>query len=138
MNLNTHTICKSKRNQNAYHTNSKAVDDSNLQQTAEPTMDAGLPTPFFFRQRTGAFDWDKLDRLSISKVIGDVDLDTLQSLLDSLTFTQLNPSISAPRSSTGDSLAIKGMMVQQLIVEYLLNVQESINQSETTLKQELR
>ncbi|GMI16140.1 hypothetical protein TrLO_g13746 [Triparma laevis f. longispina] len=101
-------------------------------------MDAALTTPFFFRQRTGSFDWDKLDRISVDKIIGDIDLDTLQSLLDQVTFCKLNPSISAPRSSNGDSLAIKGMMIQQLIVEYLLNVQESINTSESSLKEELR
>eukprot|EP00519_Triparma_laevis_P003355 CAMPEP_0182506790 /NCGR_PEP_ID=MMETSP1321-20130603/21932_1 /TAXON_ID=91990 /ORGANISM="Bolidomonas sp., Strain RCC1657" /LENGTH=2200 /DNA_ID=CAMNT_0024712587 /DNA_START=158 /DNA_END=6756 /DNA_ORIENTATION=- len=101
-------------------------------------MDAALTTPFFFRQRTGAFDWDKLDRVSVDKIIGDIDLDTLQSILDQVTFCKLNPSISAPRSSNGDSLAIKGMMIQQLIVEYLLNVQESINTSESSLKEELR
>lgn len=74
----------------------------------------------------------------MDKIIGDIDLDTLQSLLDQVTFCKLNPSISAPRSSNGDSLAIKGMMIQQLIVEYLLNVQESINTSESSLKEELR
>ena len=82
--------------------------------------------------------WSRLESLDVDRVIRDIDLDCLQSLLDNLTFCKLNAQESPPRSSTGESLAVRGMMVQQLITEYLLNVQESMNKSEGSLKQELR
>jgi len=100
-------------------------------------MDAALSTPFFFRQRYGQVNWTKLSLIDVDSIIGNCDLDSLQSLLDELTFSKLNSKDQIPQIN-GESLAIKGWQIQQLIVEYLLNVQESINSNENALKGELR
>jgi len=100
-------------------------------------MDASKPTPFFFRQRYGQVNWQKLSLTDVDSIIGNCDLDSLQSLLDELTFSKITAR-SIPNSQNGESLAVKGWQIQQLIVEYLLNVQESINTSSSCLKSELR
>ena len=110
-------------------------------------MEPTKPPPFFFRQRAGHVNWSKLQSLNIDKIITDVDLDTLQSLLDDLTFSNIRSSevpfttfVSNSYNGGGESesLAVKGMQFQQLIVEYLLNVQESLNATSEHILGELR
>ena len=96
-----------------------------------------MNSPFFFRQRYGQVNWTKLSLIDVDSIIGNCDLDSLQSLLDELTFSKLSTKDQVP-SINGESLAIKGWQLQQLIIEYLLNVQESINSSENSIKGELR
>jgi len=77
-------------------------------------------TEFFFRRRNGKLDWRSINTLDLERVVATVDVDTLQEHVESLTFADINEDDLYGQS---DSSIIQLFRLSQLIIEYLLNVQ---------------
>lgn len=78
---------------------------------------------FYFQQRRGRIDLRSIARIDIDRVIEDVDIDTLQSHLESIAFADLNADDLAHYA---DEHFIKLFRLSQLTIEYLLNVQNAL------------
>ena len=98
----------------------------------EVTMPADKPLPetailadntFYFQQRRGRLDLKRISRINVERVIEDVDIDTLQSVLESIAFADLNVDDLAHYA---DDHFVKLFRLSQLIIEYLLNVQNAL------------
>ena len=90
---------------------------------------------FFFRHRVGNINWPLVESTSLANTINSMDLDALQSLLDSLAFSEA--SYDGRRGRDGDDLFVKAYKILQLIVEYLLHVQAEVNREGGDLRREL-
>ena len=78
---------------------------------------------FYFQQRRGRLDLRSISRIDIERVIEDVDIDTLQSHLEAVAFADLDADDLAHYA---DEHFIKLFRLSQLIIEYLLNVQNAL------------
>ena len=65
----------------------------------------------------------RISRINVERVIEDVDIDTLQSVLESIAFADLNVDDLAHYA---DDHFVKLFRLSQLIIEYLLNVQNAL------------
>ena len=78
---------------------------------------------FYFQQRRGRLDLRAIARIDIERVIADVDIDTLQSNLESIAFSDLDAD---DLSHYSDEHFVTLFRLAQLIIEYLLNVQNAL------------
>jgi hypothetical protein len=78
---------------------------------------------FYFQQRRGRLDLRSIARIDIDRVIEDVDIDTLQSHLESIAFADL---CADDLAHYADEHFIKLFRLSQLTIEYLLNVQNAL------------
>lgn len=85
---------------------------------------------FYFQQRRGALDIRSLARLDLEKLVNEVDVDTLQSLLENVTFCNLREN---DLKYLTDPLFLKLFHICQLIIEYLLFAQERLLKNVTKL-----
>eukprot|EP00966_Prymnesium_polylepis_P222961 5157443-Prymnesium_polylepis.2 len=90
------------------------------------------PPPFHFRPRRGKLDWRQLMRLDLDRIESDVDIDALEPHLDNLAFAHVTKE-DLHWFSEGDFLQLQRM--QQMVVEYLLYVQEHLHSRNVTLEQ---
>jgi hypothetical protein len=78
---------------------------------------------FYFQQRRGRLDLRSIARVDVERVIEDVDIDTLQSFLEPIAFSDLDVDDMSRHS---DEHFVTLFRLSQLIIEYLLNVQNSL------------
>ncbi|CAM6094918.1 unnamed protein product [Calypogeia fissa] len=87
-------------------------------------------TPFVFQRRLSRIDWRKLHTIDVDRVIRQVDLDALESVLDTITFADIQ---GEDTRNFSESNFIKVFRLAQLMVEYLLHVQELLASHKDTL-----
>ena len=75
---------------------------------------------FFFRRRHGALNWRKLLSVDLERVVRSVDVDALQDNVEHVTFADVTETDLAMLT---DANFLQLFRLTQLIIEYLLNVQ---------------
>jgi hypothetical protein len=117
-------------------------NSSNNQHNAADTVGPSAPTSyaesllfhksFYFQQRRGTLDLRSISRVDIERIIREVDIDTLQSFLENITFSDLN---SEELSLYSDECFLRLFQISQLTLEYLLNVQDTLASNLDSLAQ---
>ena len=79
-----------------------------------------MPPKFSFQERSGHINWRLLMNTDIERIVRDVDLKQLESLLQNITFAQLDRD---DLERLGDQHFIKLFKLSQLSIEYLLYTQ---------------
>ncbi|CDW86485.1 zinc finger protein dzip1l [Stylonychia lemnae] len=79
-----------------------------------------LPPKFSFQERTGRINWRALMNTDLDKISKEVDLKTLEALLQNITFAQLDRD---DLERLGDMHFIKLFRLSQYSIEYLLYTQ---------------
>ena len=87
---------------------------------------------FYFQQRRGSLNLRSISRVDVDKVIRDVDIDTLQSFLENITFSDLGEEELRLYS---DDAFLRLFQLTQLTIEYLLNVQDTLASNLDSLAQ---
>ena len=87
------------------------------------TKDATNQQPFYFQQRRGRIDIRSVSQIDIDRIVRDVDIDLLQTHLENLTFCELKES---DLRYLTDPQIIKLFQTSQMMIEYLLYVQEQL------------
>jgi hypothetical protein len=77
---------------------------------------------FAFRQRAGHLNWKLISSVDIFRIVDDLRIDELQSVLDPVAFCEF--SVSDVKRNTVDATT-KLVHLMQLMIEYLLYCQES-------------
>ncbi|CAH8670145.1 unnamed protein product [Schistosoma curassoni] len=73
--------------------------------------------PILFRKRTEKIDWKRLASIDVNRITKDVDIESLQEILSSVTFCDITNEID---TRYVDNNLIKLFQLAQLLVEYLL------------------
>lgn len=89
-----------------------------------------LSNQFFFEQRRGKLDIRSISQVDIERIIVTTDIDSIQNLLENLTFCKLELN---DINNLGDPLVLKLFRLCQLTIEYLLYSQEEILEKLTNL-----
>ena len=79
--------------------------------------------PFYFQQRRGRIDIRSVSQIDVDRIVRDVDIDLLQTHLENLTFSELKES---DLRYLTDPQIIKLFQTSQMMIEYLLYVQEQL------------
>ncbi|EGB06002.1 hypothetical protein AURANDRAFT_65979 [Aureococcus anophagefferens] len=91
---------------------------------------------FYFAERHETIDLEVIDGVDLERIERDVDIEALQRHLEMLTYGDLS------KAGTGDATFLKIFRLSQLMVEYLLNVQdilaEGLEQVSTSCKEAKR
>ena len=90
--------------------------------------------PFQFRPRRGKLDWRQLTALDLDRIRNEVDIEALEPHLDNLAFAHVTKEDLHWFSET-DFLQLH--RTQQMVVEYLLYVQEHLHARNVSLEQAL-
>ena len=77
---------------------------------------------FAFRQRAGHLNWNLISSVDIFRIVDELRIDELQSVLDPVAFCEF--SVSDVKRNTVDATT-KLVHLMQLMIEYLLYCQES-------------
>uniref|UniRef100_A0A383WEI0 Cilium assembly protein DZIP1 N-terminal domain-containing protein n=1 Tax=Tetradesmus obliquus TaxID=3088 RepID=A0A383WEI0_TETOB len=94
----------------------------------------GLPVtyqPFKFESRRSRIDWRLLHGVDINKLIRDTDLDTLERLVGCLAWGDIEAEDSRHLS---EASFVKVFRLAQLLLEYLLYVQDSLKHTNSVLE----
>jgi hypothetical protein len=78
---------------------------------------------FYFQQRHGSLDIRRISKIDIESLISETNIDVLQSCIENITFSLLK---SDDLKFMTDPLIIKTFQLCQLLIEYLLFVQEEL------------
>ncbi|MFX8523839.1 hypothetical protein ABTM10_20370, partial [Acinetobacter baumannii] len=70
---------------------------------------------FFFRRRSGKLNWNSICSLDLDRVVSTVDIDSLQLIVENITFADVNENDFYHMS---DSNFIQLFRITQLIIEY--------------------
>ncbi|WIA31397.1 hypothetical protein OEZ86_002296 [Tetradesmus obliquus] len=95
----------------------------------------GLPVtyqPFKFDSRRSRIDWRLLHGVDINKLIRDTDLDTLERLVGCLAWGDIEAEDSRHLS---EASFVKVFRLAQLLLEYLLYVQDSLKHTNSVLEE---
>eukprot|EP00775_Hariotina_reticulata_P007380 gene7380-7589_t len=87
--------------------------------------------PFRFEQRRMRIDWRLLHGVDVNKLIRDTDLDTLEQLVSCITWGDLEAE--GPGQVNPSSTA-KLFRLAQLLLEYLLYVQDNLQHANSILE----
>ena len=98
-------------------TNVGFVNETNPTSYAESLL---YHKSFYFQQRRGDLDLRGISRVDVDKIIRETDIDTLQSFLENITFSDVS---SDDLKLYSDECFIRLFQITQLTLEYLLNVQ---------------
>ena len=93
-----------------------------------------LIQPFQFRPRRGKLDWRRLTSLDLDRIQSEVDIEALEPHLDNLAYSHITKE-DLHWFSDEDFLHLH--RVQQMLVEYLLYVQEHLHARNVSLEQTL-
>ncbi|CAK9206371.1 unnamed protein product [Sphagnum troendelagicum] len=98
-------------------------------QAPPPTLKS---SSFVFQKRLSRIDWRTIHAIDVDQVIRDIDIDTLETVLDTIAFGDIQGEDT--RNFT-EANFVKLFRLSQLMVEYLLHVQEllAIHKSELIL-----
>ncbi len=91
--------------------------------------------PFFFQERTGGINWREVNRIDADRLVRDVDLRLLQSILNNITYSKLEePDLQR----FGDATYIKLFRLAQLSIEYLLYTQDYVDRLAKNLEMQYK
>ena len=79
-----------------------------------------LPPKFTFQARQGRINWRQVMNLDLDKIVRDVDLKQLESMLQNLTYAHLDRD---DMERLGDAHFVKLFRLSQLSIEYLIYTQ---------------
>uniref|UniRef100_A0A8C6I717 C2H2-type domain-containing protein n=1 Tax=Mus spicilegus TaxID=10103 RepID=A0A8C6I717_MUSSI len=100
---------------------------------------ASGPLPFFqFRPRLENIDWRRLGAIDVDKVVGTMDVLTLQENIMNITFCKLENEKCPYCQSKVDPLLLKLIRLTQLTIEYLVHCQEFLTSQLSVVKERLR
>lgn len=88
--------------------------------------------PFAFKRRAARIDWRSLHSVDVDRLIREVDIDTLEMVLDTIAFGDIQGEDT--RNFT-EANFVKIFRLAQLMVEYLLHVQELLADHKSELLQ---
>ncbi|XP_054915032.1 cilium assembly protein DZIP1 [Poeciliopsis prolifica] len=94
------------------------------QQSAVPGM---VPAAFKFRPRRQSVDWRRLNAVDVDLVASQLDVDTLQEHIGTVTFCSLDAERCQRCQSPVDPALINLLRLAQLTVEWLLHCQEILS-----------
>ncbi|XP_059936077.1 cilium assembly protein DZIP1 isoform X2 [Mesoplodon densirostris] len=118
---------------------SAAVSLGGAAMACGPATAASGPLPFFqFRPRLESLDWRRLSAIDVDKVVGAVDVLTLQENIMNITFCKLEDE-KCPQCQSGvDPVLLKLIRLAQLTIEYLLHSQQFLTSQLHSLEERLR
>ena len=87
------------------------------------TKETSSDAKFYFQQRRGRIDIRSISQIDVDRIVRDVDIDLLQTHLENLTFCELKES---DLRYLTDPQVIKLFQTSQMMIEYLLFVQEQL------------
>ncbi|XP_028681560.1 cilium assembly protein DZIP1L isoform X2 [Erpetoichthys calabaricus] len=99
---------------------------SRVPHTSFSMMEQPLLT-FGFRARRDGIDWRRFSALDVERVAREMDVQTLQDYLDSVTFCNLDSERCPHCRNPLDPVLLKVFRMSQLTTEYLLYSQEYLN-----------
>lgn len=100
---------------------------------------ASGPLPFFqFRPRLENIDWRRLGAIDVDKVVGTMDVLTLQENIMNITFCKLENEKCPYCQSEVDPLLLKLIRLTQLTIEYLVHCQEFLTSQLSVVEERLR
>ncbi|XP_039998510.1 zinc finger protein Dzip1 isoform X3 [Xiphias gladius] len=89
-----------------------------------PSSGASTVLPFKFRPRRESVDWRRINAVDIDLVVSQLDVDTLQEHISTVTFCGLDGERCQRCQSPVDPALVKLLRLAQLTVEWLLHCQE--------------
>uniref|UniRef100_A0A3B4U2R7 DAZ interacting zinc finger protein 1 n=1 Tax=Seriola dumerili TaxID=41447 RepID=A0A3B4U2R7_SERDU len=89
-----------------------------------PSSGASTVLPFKFRPRRESVDWRRINAVDIDLVVSQLDVDTLQEHIGTVTFCSLDGERCQRCQSPVDPALVKLLRLAQLTVEWLLHCQE--------------
>ncbi|XP_040888053.1 zinc finger protein Dzip1 isoform X3 [Toxotes jaculatrix] len=89
-----------------------------------PSSGASAVLPFKFRPRRESVDWRRINAVDIDLVVSQLDVDTLQEHISTVTFCSLDGERCQRCQSPVDPALVKLLQLAQLTVEWLLHCQE--------------
>lgn len=101
----------------------KSKLNSYVMPNSEEIDPSASSSSFYFQQRRGSLDIRSISKANIEKIVNDVDIDTLQSILENITFCALTEK---DLRYLTDPMLLKLFRLSQLAIEYLLYVQEEL------------
>ena len=96
-----------------------------------PPVPAHEPAPFAFQPRRGRLDWRKLAKLDTERVRAEIDIDALEAHLENLTWADLTEDDLHWFTDMDQGHLFR---IMQMIVEYLLYVQEHLHRRNVVLE----
>lgn len=98
-----------------------------------PTTD--FRREFFFRRRNGRLNWRQILNVDLERLVSEIDVETLQDNVEQITFADISED-DAVYFSEGNFIQL--FRICQLTIEYLLNVQNYLLESEQRKEQQLQ
>ncbi|XP_075873667.1 cilium assembly protein DZIP1 isoform X2 [Nelusetta ayraudi] len=100
-----------------------------------PSSGASAVLPFKFRPRRESVDWRRISALDVDLVVSQLDVDTLQEHIGTVTFCSLDGERCQRCQSAVDPALMKLFRLAQLTVEWLLHCQEFLALSVRTAEE---
>mmetsp|Transcript_12308 Transcript_12308/g.19865 ORF Transcript_12308/g.19865 Transcript_12308/m.19865 type:complete len:1163 (+) Transcript_12308:57-3545(+) len=88
---------------------------------------------FYFQRRHGRLDWRSLSAVDIDRIIREVDIEALQNNLENIAYADIE---SEDLRQFSDTNYVKIFRLSQLIIEYLLYVQEWLSSANASAEME--
>lgn len=110
------------------------------QPAAAMTPSSGVAStilPFKFRPRRESVDWRRISALDVDLVVSQLDVDTLQEHIGTVTFCSLEGERCQRCQTPVDPALIKLFRLAQLTVEWLLHCQEFLALSVRTAEERM-
>ncbi|KAK2856767.1 hypothetical protein Q5P01_005502 [Channa striata] len=92
-----------------------------------PSSGAATVLPFRFRLRRESVDWRRIGAVDVDLVVSQLDVDTLQEYISTVTFCSLDGERCPRCQSPVDPALVKLLRLAQLTVEWLLHCQEFLS-----------
>ena len=122
-NLNLYTQMEHKKQLKSTFIRTNTLEEPQKQVVSSFAESLLVHKSFYFQQRHGDLDLRGISRVDVDKVVKEVDIDTLQSFLENITFSDVS---SEDLKLYSDDSFIRLFQITQLTLEYLLNVQDTL------------
>ncbi|XP_018119463.1 zinc finger protein DZIP1L isoform X1 [Xenopus laevis] len=117
-----------------YH--SSPVQYSSLPYVVATLQSTAIPT-FRFQPRRDGIDWRRFSAIDIERITREIDINTLQESINSITFCNLDGEKCPYCQQPVDPVLLKVLKMAQMIIEYLLYCQEHLRSREVQLEERL-
>ncbi|OCT78920.1 zinc finger protein DZIP1L [Xenopus laevis] len=117
-----------------YH--SSPVQYSSLPYVVTTLQSTAIPT-FRFQPRRDGIDWRRFSAIDIERLTREIDINTLQESINSITFCNLDGERCPYCQQPVDPVLLKVLKMAQMIIEYLLYCQEHLRSREAQLEERL-
>ena len=96
------------------------------------TADDSWLDEFFFQQRHGKLNIRQISRLDLNQIVEKVDIVALHNVLENIAFCNLKVG---DLDNISDPMIIKTFRIAQLIIEYMINLENSLYTQNDRLQQ---